>query len=190
MTQSHKLAAIGVLIVFAVVAISSQSLFAEPKVEIAAATADEEALLKQVFPAGDVFSIKDGRLPHHRAYTTDEDGNPVLAGFVFMTNEVEPDEWAYESRIEMLVGLTTDGVITGLKVIDHYEPFGYFSIEPEEFAVQFKNKSILDQFEEGRDIDTVSRATISIESAARVVRKSARKIVRQFLDEERKKQNP
>lgn len=189
MTQSQKLAAIAVLMVFAVVAIGSTSLIAEPKIEIAAATADEEALLKQVFPAGDVFSIKEGRLPHHRAYTNDDDGNPTLTGFVFMTNEVEPDEWAYESRIEMLVGMTKEGVITGVKLIDHYEPFGYFSIEPEEFAVQFKDKSILEKFEEGRDIDTVSRATISIESAARVVRKSSRKIARQFLDEENKKQN-
>lgn len=189
MTHRKKLATTAILIVFAVAAIASQSLVATAKIEINATTEDEQALLKQVFPAGDVFSVKEGDLPHHKAYTNDEDGVPVLSGFVFMTNEVEPDEWAYESRLELLVGLTKEGTVTGVKLIDHYEPFGYFSIELEEFADQFKNKSILDPFEEGNDIDTVARATISIESGARVIRKGSRRIVRQFLNEERKKAN-
>ncbi|MBT4740910.1 MAG: hypothetical protein HOO09_11045, partial [Rhodospirillaceae bacterium] len=67
------------------------------------------------------------------------------------------------------------------------EPFGYFSIDPPEFSEQFDNKSILDRFEEGRDIDSVSRATISIESAARVVKKTARRVAKQHLQQEQAK---
>jgi len=193
MTNRQKIVSIAALTVFATTAFASQFLVeaqsATARVEIAEASADEETLLKQVFPNGEVFSAKEGNLPHHKAYTRTEGGDLEVAGFVFMTNEVEPDEWAYESRIELLVGLTKEGTITGVKLIDHYEPFGYFSIEPEEFVMQFDNKSILDPFEEGNDIDTVARATISIESAARVIRKGSRKIVRQYLSEERKKQN-
>lgn len=193
MTNRQKIVSIAALTVFAVAAVASQfpMVFtaATAQVEIAEASADEETLLKQVFPDGEVFSAKEGNLPHHKAYMLNEDGELEVAGFIFMTNEVEPDEWAYESRIEMMVGLTKEGTITGVKLIDHYEPFGYFSIETEEFIAQFDNKSILDPFEEGNDIDTVARATISIESAARVIRKGSRKIVRQFLNEERKKQN-
>lgn len=188
MIQRKKLTTLAAFILFAGAAIGGRSLIATAEVEIAAATADEQALFKQVFPDGDVFSVKEGRLPHHRAYTKDDDGVPQLTGFIFMTNEIEPDEWGYESRIELLVGMTTGGTITGVKLIDHYEPFGYFSIETEEFAEQFKGKSILDKFEEGDDIDTVARATISIESSGRAVRKSSRRIARQFLDEQRKKQ--
>lgn len=157
-------------------------------VEITEVSAEETALLKEVFPEGEIFSVKQGRLPHHRAYAADEDGKMQVVGFAFMTNEIEPDEWGYESRLEMLVGMTVGGEITGLKLIDHYEPFGYFSIELPEFAEQFKGKSIMDKFEEGEDIDTVARATISIESAGRAVRKSSRKIARQFLDEMRRNQ--
>lgn len=164
----------------------SQARFMAAQAEaIQTATVEEQALLKEVFPDADVFSVKDGRLPHYKAYATNPDsGANTLLGFVFMTHEVEPEEWAYSSEIEALVGLTVGGVITKVKMVDHYEPFGYFSIDPPEFVEQFEGKSILDPFEEGRDIDSVSRATITIEGAARVIRKSARKIARQHLNEQ------
>ena len=154
--------------------------------EIEAVADAEQQLLKEVFPDGEVFTVKEGRFPHHKAYGTDpETGETTLLGFVFLTIEVEPEEWAYSSEIEMLVGMTTGGVITKVKMIDHYEPFGYFSIDPPEFIEQFEGKSILDPFEEGRDIDSVSRATITVDGAARVVKKAARKIARQYLAEQR-----
>ncbi len=157
--------------------------------EIKVATDDEQQALKEVFPDGEIFSEKEGRYPHHKAYGTDpETGETTLLGFVFITIEVEPEEWAYSSEIEMLVGMTTGGVITKVKMIDHYEPFGYFSIDPPEFIEQFEGKSILDPFEEGRDIDTVTRATITVEGAARVIKKAARKIARQYLSEQSKRE--
>jgi transcriptional regulator of nitric oxide reductase len=179
--------ALGLIVILAVVGV--QTFLVGPKAEpIDAATEEEQALLSEVFPDANVFSVKGGRLPHHKAYSVDENtGENTLVGFAFMTHEVEPEEWAYESELEILVGLTLEGSITGIKVVDHYEPFGYFSIDPLEFAEQFKGKSILDAFEEGRDVDAVSRATISIESAARVIRKSARQIARQYLEQERSK---
>ncbi len=91
------------------------------------ATAEEEQRLKQVFPDADVFSAKTRKLPHHKAYRTNPDtGEKTLVGFVFITREVEPDEWAYSSEIEALVGLTTNGIITKVMMIDHYEPMDIF----------------------------------------------------------------
>jgi NosR/NirI family transcriptional regulator, nitrous oxide reductase regulator len=147
-------------------------------------SADEIVRLKEVFPKAAAFSAKGGALPHYKAYTAQsKTGADELVGFVFMTHEVEPDEYGYASQIEILVGLTTGGVITGVKVIDHREPFGSFSIDPPEFATQFKGKSILDAFDVGEDIDAVTRATITIDGAARVIRKSARRILKQHLAE-------
>ncbi|MGB1875602.1 MAG: FMN-binding protein [Rhodospirillaceae bacterium] len=180
--------AVGAVVVLCFAAIQTfmGSPWAEP---IEQATEEEEILLREVFPEADIFSVKSGRLPYHKVYKTDPDsGENTLLGFAFLTHEVEPDEWAYEGPIEILVGMTVDGTITGIKIVDHYEPFGYFSIDPPEFEEQFKNKSILDEFEEGRDIDAVSRATITVEGAARVVRKSARQIARQHLRQEREGQ--
>lgn len=179
---------VGVFILLGLVGV--QTFLGSPRAEpIDQATEEEEALLREVFPQADIFSTKSGVLPHHKVYSTDPDsGTNTLLGFAFMTHEVEPDEWAYEGPIEILVGMTVEGAITGVKIVDHYEPFGYFSIDPPEFSEQFDDKSILDQFEEGRDIDSVSRATITVESAARVIRKSARQIARQHLKQEQSKQ--
>lgn len=186
----RRIVALAVGLVVLLIVVGVQQFVGSPRPDpIETATEEEQALLQEVFPNADIFSVKGGALPHHKVYRTDAStGENTLVGFAFMTHEVEPDEWAYESKLEFLVGMTLDGSITGIKLIDHYEPFGYFSIEPPEFAEQFKGKSILDAFEEGRDIDAVSRATISIESAGRVIRKSARKIARQHLAEEKRNQ--
>ncbi len=49
--------------------------------------------------------------------------------------------------------------------------------------LQFTGKSILDRLTVGDDIDSVTRATITVEGATRAIRKSARKIARQHLRE-------
>jgi hypothetical protein len=66
-------------------------------------------------------------------------------------------------------------------VVKHREPYGDFSIDRPEFAAQFVGKSIRDPFTVGSDIDAVSRATISITSATRAIRNSARRVARQVL---------
>jgi len=188
MTVQNKVRFAGALVAFAVILIGLSQVLSTPEglAAIEKVAQDEEALFKEVFPQGEAFSTKEGRYPHHKAYVTNADsGEAEVVGFVFYTVEIEPNEFGYESKLEFLVGMTIDGTITGIKLIDHFEPFGYFSIEPEEFAEQFDNKSILDRFEQGDDIEAISRATITIDSAARVIRLSARKIARQFLEEQR-----
>lgn len=136
---------------------------------------------QEVFASADEFVAGDGEYPHYRAYRSDPEAEQELLGFVFYTTAVVPDEWAYSGNIDMLVGITTAGVITGTLVVDHTEPFGYFSIDPPEFADQFTGKSILDPLKEGVDIDSITTATITVDGAARVVRKAARRVARQHL---------
>jgi NosR/NirI family nitrous oxide reductase transcriptional regulator len=152
-------------------------------------TREERRYLKEVFPAADTFSSKEGEPPHYRAYRIDPQTNgQALVGFVFFTTDVEPGERAYEGPITIAVGMTTEGMITGIKVVEHHEPYGYFSIELPAFASQFRDKSILDRFVVGIDIDAVTRATISVAGGSRVIRKSARRIAQQYLlqEEERR----
>src|SRR5437867_12795213 len=121
-----------------------------------------EAQLKKVFPNATSFSPKQSRpLPHFIAYT----GSPTsqtVAGYVFWTTELEPLERGYDGPIKMLVGLDTGARLTGVLVTDHHEPYGYFSVDLPEFALQFKSKDIRDPFKVGTDVAAVSRATISI----------------------------
>ena len=136
-----------------------------------------QAQLTQLFPDATTFSPKGGNPPHFKAFT----GAQALAGFAFWTTELEPLERGYDGPIKMLVGLDTKGVLTGVVVVEHHEPYGDFSVEPPQFAAQFKGKSIRDPFKVGVDVDAVSRATITITSATRAIRNSARRIARQLL---------
>src|SRR5438105_14772877 len=140
-----------------------------------------EAQLKKVFPSATAFSPKQTRpLPHLIAYT----GSPssqTVAGYVFWTTELEPLERGYDGLIKMLIGLDTNARLTGILVTEHHEPYGYFSVELPEFALQFKGKDIRDPFKVGADVAAVSRASISINSSSRAIRNGARRIARTLL---------
>lgn len=138
-----------------------------------------QARLKQLFPAATAFSPKEGDPPHFKAFAGAR--GDVLLGYAFWTTELVPLERGYGGPIPILVGLDTRGVITAIVVAEHHEPYGDFSIDRPQFAAQFRNKDVRDPFRLGEDIDAVSRATITMSSAVRAVRNSARRIARQFL---------
>lgn len=148
---------------------------ADPKVQ---------SRLNQLFPAASAFSAKEGNPPHITAFTVDRTGMRTPLGFAFWTTDLQPLERGYDGPIKMLVGMDTTGVLTGVIVVEHHEPFGDFSIERPEFAAQFRGKSVRDAFKIGVDIDAVTRATISVTSASRAVRNSARRIARELLTPE------
>jgi len=135
-----------------------------------------QAQLKQLFPSAQSFSPKGGEPPHFKAIAN---GQPI--GYAFWTTELQPLERAYDGPIRILVGMDNKGVLAGIIVVQHNEPYGDFSIEPPAFAAQFKGKDIRDPFKVGGDIDAVSRATITVTSATRAIRNSARRVARTFL---------
>jgi NosR/NirI family nitrous oxide reductase transcriptional regulator len=141
----------------------------------------QQALLKRLFPAATAFSPKGGDPPHFKAFSTDPRSGQTLLGLAFWTTELEPFERAYDGPIKILVGMDTKGLLTGVIVTEHHEPYGDFSVDRPEFAAQFKGKNIRDAFKVGVDIDAVSRATISVTSASRAVRNSSRRVARQLL---------
>ena len=145
----------------------------------------DEAALRTLIPHADSFELVETRTRHFRAYTRPASGgDPVLIGFAFFTTDATPRLYAYKGRITMLVGMDTAGTLIDVQVVYHYEPFGYFSIDPPAFANQFRNKSILDPLEVGEDIDAVSRATITVTAATRAIRQGARLLAREFLSEQ------
>jgi NosR/NirI family nitrous oxide reductase transcriptional regulator len=141
--------------------------------------------LKRLFPAATAFSPKEGDPPHFNAFATDpKTGMKTLVGLAFWTTELDPLERGYDGPIKVLVGMDTSGVLSGIVVVEHHEPYGDFSIDRAEFAAQFKGKSIRDSFKVGSDVAAVSRASISINSATRAIRDSARMVARAFLTPE------
>jgi NosR/NirI family transcriptional regulator, nitrous oxide reductase regulator len=135
-----------------------------------------DAELKQLFPSAAAFSPLGGEPLHFTAYGVDPRTNPSAPpiGIAFWTTDMVPDEHGYHGPIHILVGLDLKGTITGAVVDYDSEPYGYFSVEPPKFAAQFKGKTIRDPFIVGRDVDAVSRASISIASATRAIRDGSR----------------
>src|SRR5262245_37992055 len=98
----------------------------------------DPAVLKRLFPAATSFSPKGGDPPHVKAFVTDQrTGAQTIVGLAFWTTELEPLERGYDGPIKILVGLDTRGLITGIVVTEHHEPYGNFSIEPPQFPAQF-----------------------------------------------------
>jgi NosR/NirI family nitrous oxide reductase transcriptional regulator len=140
-----------------------------------------QARLKSLFPAASAFSAKQGTPPHFAAYGADGAAGKNVIGYAFWTTDVDPLERGYDGPIKMLVGMDPKGVLTGVILVEHKEPYGDFSIERPAFAAHFKNKDIRDPFRLGTDVDAVSRATITMSSAVRAIRNSARRVARAFL---------
>jgi transcriptional regulator of nitric oxide reductase len=143
-----------------------------------------EPHFKTLFPNAAAFSTYGGTPPHWTAYAEDPQKNPKAPalGYIFWTTDMVPQEHGYHGAIHILVGLNLNGTINGVVVDYDSEPYGYFSVEPAEFAAQFKGKSIFDKFQPGADVDAVSRATLSINSATRAIRDSTRIVARALLD--------
>jgi NosR/NirI family nitrous oxide reductase transcriptional regulator len=139
--------------------------------------------LKKLFPTAAAFSPLAGSPLHFTAYSADPTSTPAPPplGFAFWTTDLVPEERGYHGPIHILVGLNPSGIITGVVVDYDSEPYGYFSVEPLEFAAQFKGKSIRDPFRVGADVNAVSGASLSIGSAARAIRNSSRMIARALL---------
>ena len=140
-----------------------------------------QAQLTQLFPSAKGFSPKGGDPPHFKIYGGDPAAGLAPIGYAFWTTELEPLERGFDGPIKILVGMDPKGVLAGIIVTAHNEPYGSWSIEPPKFAAQFRGKNIRDPFKVGGDIDAVSRATMTVSSAARAVRNSARRVARQLL---------
>ncbi len=148
-------------------------------------TPNPTAELKRLFPNASAFSALAGEPLHFKAYATDPKASPAAPpmGVAFWTTDLVPQEHGYHGPIHILVGMDMTGVLTGVVVTYDSEPYGYFSVEPPKFAMQFKGKKITDPFRVGTDVDAVSRASISIGSATRAIRDGARMIAKQLLPE-------
>ena len=171
-----RFAALVVLLLTGGIAVAAADrIFTNPK---------PEGHFKKLFPNAVAFSPMGGTPPHYTAYAADpaKTPNAPALGYIFWTTDMVPLEHGYHGAIHILVGLNLNGTINGVVVDYDSEPYGYFSVDPNEFAAQFKGKSIFDKFQPGVDVDFVSRASLSIASASRAIRDSTRMVARALLD--------
>lgn len=143
-----------------------------------------DRLLKAVVPGADYFADKEGEPPVYKAYKTDPDSSErILIGYAFVTPDVPPEPNGFSGPIDTLIGMDLEGTIVGLRVIYYKESYRYtlgdfFSWGFEE---QFPGKTAADRFSVGRDIDGISRATISSKAAARGIRQAVRAVTEAYI---------
>lgn len=132
------------------------------------------SLLTEVMPQADRFDPADGDPPVKRAYHGDE-----LIGYVFLTSDLPPEESGYSGDITSLVGVTVDGVITGVRATQYresrrYEWGDFLNEFP--YVDQYAGKPVSDRFGVRNDISGISGVTISVRAMARGVRDAARRV--------------
>ena len=149
-----------------------------------AAQISEEQLLA-VLPQAERFSTKQGEPPVYIGYASSAEDAEIV-GYAFETTDFEPQEIGYSAPIEVLVGIDLEGELAGIEILFYRESYksirGDF-LNSERFPNQFAGKSVSEGFRVGRDIDGVSRATISSWAVSRGIRNSAREVASAYLGE-------
>ena len=97
------------------------------------------------------------------------------AAFVFHPRHLPPEGTltaeGYGGPIEMALSVSTDGRITGLKVLRHHETPSYIA-GLESFLQQFTGKNRANTLVLGRDIDAISGATITSQAITSAVKEN------------------
>jgi ferredoxin len=139
------------------------------------------SLLEDVMPAADRFESKAGDPPVIRAYQGD-----LFLGFVFLTEDIPPEQLGYSGPVRAIVGLGVDGLLTGARVTEYFESYkssmGDF-LRRRGIQEQFAGKSLADPFEVNADVDGVSRATLSTRAFARGIRNASRRVAEAYAGE-------
>lgn len=136
-------------------------------------------------PEAYTFFAQEGPPPVYAAYRgTPASGAQELVGYVFLTSDLPPEEFAYSGPINVLVGMNLEGTITGINVLSYNEAlsriYGDFLRIPG-FQEQFAGKHISDPFRVYRDVAGITRATITVAAMSRGIRNSARRVAQAYL---------
>ncbi len=144
---------------------------------------------QEVMPGADSFSERMGKPTYVEAYRTGN-GDKQLVGYVFLSTDIV-DIPAYSGKpVITLIGMDTQGIITGTKILRHSEPILLLGI-PEsvltKFVNQYLGKYVGDKIEigKGRDeegyigLDAITGATVTVIAQNQVVMRSGVAIARQ-----------
>ena len=144
---------------------------------------------KEVLPGADSFSERKGKPTYVEAYRN-EGGQKSLAGYVFLSTDIV-DIPAYSGKpVITLIGMDTQGIITGTKILRHSEPILLLGI-PEsvltKFVNQYLGKFVGDKIEIGKSregegvigLDAITGATVTVIAQNQVIMRSGVAIARQ-----------
>ncbi|WP_413043477.1 4Fe-4S binding protein [Pseudomonas sp. YJ42] len=156
---------------------------------------DEQGLeteIRQLFPRATRIEPKQENPPVYRAYQLDE-----LLGYAFESTDYSNLQGFSGKPIRLLIGMDPQGVLAGIKVLEHHEPVFLHGLGEQslfDFVEQYRQKSISRPIVVGNRerttadsdsvtrIDGVSKATVSVVILNETVLLSALNVARQLLD--------
>lgn len=145
---------------------------------------------KEVLPGSNSFSERKGSPAYVEAYRTGSHGDKELVGYVFLSTDIV-DIPAYSGKpVTTLIGMDTDGIIVGTRILHHSEPILLLGIPETEltrFVNQYLGKFVGDRIEIGKSspdatylgVDAISGATVTVIAQNQVMLRSGVAIARQ-----------
>ena len=145
--------------------------------------------VKQLFPKATRIEPKQENPPVYSAYQLDE-----LLGYAFESTDYSDLQGFSGKPIRLLIGMDRQGVLTGVKVLEHHEPVFLHGLGEQplfDFVEQYRHTSIAKPIVVGggaeasdsvTHFDGVSKATVSVVILNEAVLTSALTVARQLLD--------
>jgi NosR/NirI family nitrous oxide reductase transcriptional regulator len=142
---------------------------------------------QNVMPGADSFSHRMGKPAYVEAFRSEKDGRKLI-GYVFLSTDIV-DIPAYSGKpVVTLIGMDTEGIITGVRVLKHSEPILLLGIPESEltkFVKQYLGKFVGAKIEVGSSrqgvigMDAITGATVTVISENQVILRSGLGVARQ-----------
>ncbi|MHA1597867.1 MAG: 4Fe-4S binding protein, partial [Alphaproteobacteria bacterium] len=143
------------------------------------ASFQDKFTLAEIIPGADRLGEEEGTPPSAVAYK-----GGVIVGYVFLNSAVVNATGYSGKPIHVVVGMDTNGVITGAKMVQHHEPIVLVGIPVSKihtFIDKYKGFDILSMVKTGIDdhtIDIVSGATVTVMIIDDTIIRAAIKVAR------------
>jgi electron transport complex protein RnfG len=145
--------------------------------------ADLEAALKDLFPRADAFSDITGEITSPQSTVSFGSQYAIKQGDALLGTAIRASGPSYGGLITVLVGVTADGRIAGVKILEHQDTPGlganaasasYFVDKAAKltFYGQFAGKPVTDPVEPKEDVAAITASTITSRAVASLVKAS------------------
>jgi NosR/NirI family nitrous oxide reductase transcriptional regulator len=140
-----------------------------------------------VLPGADSFSKRKGNPHYIEAYQT-KGTEKKLVGYVFLSTDIVDIPGYSGKPVVTLIGMNTQGLITGAKVLRHSEPIlllGIPETELTKFIAQYVGKFVGDKIQIGKSregfigLDAITGATVTVITENQVMLRCSMAIAKQ-----------
>ncbi|MCD4781248.1 MAG: FMN-binding protein [Candidatus Omnitrophica bacterium] len=136
------------------------------------AQAGQQKQIREIFPQAHSIHINRKDRIHYIIY----DKQSMFLGIAFYTKDIAPDIYGYGGHVNLLVGITAQGTLTSIKLINHLETPAYVEGKLLPFLQQFSGRSIQDKIVLDQNVNAITHATVSSTAVVNALNQSIAKM--------------